>query len=780
MGLWKMFLERQASSGMPTEHPALARFMAGYDGSKRLLLIKAAARTGRGWFAASWIGDRRGEVHDWSDRECAQSVELESLIERLRDDAQLHVAIILPPQVSVWSLSSLMPSLVAWHGDLMLEPGEIESLVDPCGAPGGYTGEQIHELCGGWLEPATLLAQDPKASDHARRMLRGGLVSWLASQDPDGTLSEVAVLPVIDAPTVEAFFGEVSSVIHDLDELVEVGVVRPDGHGGWMIPSMVRSVLVGEIRRQAPGRAETLERAASNAVVRTHGIIAAAETAAEHRRWPALLEMLVGNWPDLFFNDPRKLGRAAALVPRFITEQTMYLRVAVRMLAFTGKEGMELQLPALAPDYASDRTAQRLYQDTERLYRKPNARALTVGMIELFHLRLGGLFNEVGASALRLRSALRRALEEHEINPSLVAFAELQAGISLQLAGKGIEARMAYESSFHWAQRSGKAFLLSDAAGKLALLNALEGNTTAARAWLTRHEESMRDVGWGRKTIAHTGFLARGYLAVDRVDFVALKAALAELPVLPNNDEFWAVHAYLIAMHRVNELVPESARTLIQTLRAERHYSSASPMAVGLLDNALVLVGALGREGHQGETDNSDPALRAFSFLLQGRPDAALAVLHDVEPLTAGSHRRKNLALYLDLAARNPAGPTPELLKRIRLLHRQSGNLADIALLRLVPGWGEAATSLELEPSEMQRLGALGSLVGHPPGNRPVLTLREQEILGQLRSGMTRREIAESGFRSENTVKTQMRSLYRKLGASNVDQMLQEARLRGL
>jgi DNA-binding NarL/FixJ family response regulator len=49
-----------------------------------------------------------------------------------------------------------------------------------------------------------------------------------------------------------------------------------------------------------------------------------------------------------------------------------------------------------------------------------------------------------------------------------------------------------------------------------------------------------------------------------------------------------------------------------------------------------------------------------------------------------------------------------------------------------------------------------------------------------LREGMTRKQMATSTFRSENTIKGQLRSLYGKLGASTSEEALEAARHYGL
>lgn len=60
------------------------------------------------------------------------------------------------------------------------------------------------------------------------------------------------------------------------------------------------------------------------------------------------------------------------------------------------------------------------------------------------------------------------------------------------------------------------------------------------------------------------------------------------------------------------------------------------------------------------------------------------------------------------------------------------------------------------------------------------ITPRELEILDQIAQGKSTREIAETLFVSENTVKTHASRVYDKLGVSRRTQAVQEARRLGL
>ena len=66
--------------------------------------------------------------------------------------------------------------------------------------------------------------------------------------------------------------------------------------------------------------------------------------------------------------------------------------------------------------------------------------------------------------------------------------------------------------------------------------------------------------------------------------------------------------------------------------------------------------------------------------------------------------------------------------------------------------------------------------------NRPTLEIsgREREVLDLLRRGATNPQMAKAMFVSVNTVKFPRANLMRKLGASNRDELLHEAAVRGL
>ncbi|HCH47501.1 MAG TPA: DNA-binding response regulator [Glutamicibacter sp.] len=399
----------------------------------------------------------------------------------------------------------------------------------------------------------------------------------------------------------------------------------------------------------------------------------------------------------------------------------------------------------------------------------------------MLYLRMNGMYVQSGEAALRMRNALHKAYAANAVRPTLAALAQAQAGNSLFMAGLGTEAQQSYELALESARRTGNAFLLSGSAGKLALLHALKGNAAAAAGYLSEHEQHLSQVSRDIASVDREAILARACLALRTLDAELVRFELSKLPRTPDMNELWPVHAYLLAAEKIILGLPSAAEKLILQLRRQRSASSRAPLARGLLDDILAAVALLERSYFSEEFDRSaiDPALLAVKNLVDGDPDAAMAQLrHGRESM--GLRVGSNLAKYAEIIARSAAGPTGESVAMIRLIHEDSGGLYEIAMLKLIPGWTAIGSLLELAPEFDHRLTRLAGEQHSGPVARPALTPREREVLWHLREGKSRKEIAEETFRSENTIKTQIRSLYRKLGATSLEQMLLQARTLGL
>jgi len=85
----------------------------------------------------------------------------------------------------------------------------------------------------------------------------------------------------------------------------------------------------------------------------------------------------------------------------------------------------------------------------------------------------------------------------------------------------------------------------------------------------------------------------------------------------------------------------------------------------------------------------------------------------------------------------------------------------------------KAAVELQERVPRKKRRRRDGSLDGE-------LTERELDVLGLLAGELSTRQMAQSLYVAPSTVRTQIKSIYRKLGASSREEAVEEARDRGL
>ncbi len=241
-----------------------------------------------------------------------------------------------------------------------------------------------------------------------------------------------------------------------------------------------------------------------------------------------------------------------------------------------------------------------------------------------------------------------------------------------------------------------------------------------------------------------------------------------------------------------------------------------------------------------GHTQASVRATLAGALLMEGQLDEAVDVadgtvdLHELEPLTrhavvclgvralagawaghdresaaaveaamplVGSWRPEVSEAVLFWAAAAWVGPQSEAEQNLAAAHRLSAR-ASVPLLKALPAVTELRVRQRLGqhdrvPAAAQRAKAALAEVPEPgylaevlrnelhrirqqPGPPPDLSGQELAMLQGLSRGYTRREVAEQMHFSVNTVKTHLRSAYRKLGANDRAQALTQARAWGL
>lgn len=235
---------------------------------------------------------------------------------------------------------------------------------------------------------------------------------------------------------------------------------------------------------------------------------------------------------------------------------------------------------------------------------------------------------------------------------------------------------------------------------------------------------------------------------------------------------------------------PQAALTLLERIRTEKMTQPAISGAMSAMLDALTaeLLLALGRGAESraltgARRRRANPRLAipaARDHLITGQFALALG-LTDSILRTADSARLRLEALVIAASAANRSGE-PQIA---RARFRAAIDLATRTGMRLPLAAMPRADFLTLAEVEVVtadlRAEVCAVTPGFPaPGEAVKITPREQIVLAELSTGATTPEIASRLIVSTNTVKAQIQSISRKLGASGRAQIVTEARRRGL
>lgn len=331
------------------------------------------------------------------------------------------------------------------------------------------------------------------------------------------------------------------------------------------------------------------------------------------------------------------------------------------------------------------------------------------------------------------------------------------------------------------------------ATSHLALLSALRGHHDLARQHLGTLERAAPFPDWTAGAQAGGEAIARAQIAINEADPTTALGLLSALRrATPRLGELWAFHAFTRASYQAH--YGEPLRGLRELDEARQLHGMVEPDA-STLAGRLVLraeaklhlrAGGAGRVIQLAHDQNLDDA-------------AWLATHHAWAHLTVGeTHEAIRLASTTLHGSPLPPSEAIELHVVLAVAHLRDGR-EDRArtwfqrALRLRATPRHAAPFLAMRPQERETLTRLAGAPSVLPGsttvashNAPKVTLatrlspREREVLEALGEGCTAESTAERFNVSVNTVRTQIRNIYRKLGVSSRREAITAAHELGL
>ncbi|MFF9087679.1 LuxR C-terminal-related transcriptional regulator [Streptomyces sp. NPDC014991] len=453
-------------------------------------------------------------------------------------------------------------------------------------------------------------------------------------------------------------------------------------------------------------------------------------------------------------------------------------------------------------EHEVDRGLAHLRRAEDHLAAQPPDAALRLSCLLLRTLgaRLSGspgTAEQAAAAAEELRDEVpARLLEKH---PELTALLLAHLGSARLWAGRFDEARAALSEVAAGPGGASTALPRGDSLGQLALIDYLNG-------WLCRAERTAlaalaetETSGADHPRSAGSGLdrLVLAAVAVDRGELGRAQALLDEVadcasPCDPVTVTSRSLATAGLLLARDEPLAAAAAAVptvpaLVASPWAEAGtalIASAAHLAEGRPDSAVKVLDDVSRAGEpayaadlawaQLAAGNREAAIGLLDHVRTGDRSgprvtvrAALVRARDAEEAGDTATARKQLAHALLEARRERLRrPFLEAGPRIRRL------LDSPSLQGLAAGW--------LTPDRSGPHDGPGPAAYAPPLVVEELSAREREVVGGLADMLSTEEIAARLYVSANTVKTHLKSLYRKLGVNGRAEAVRRAREHGL
>jgi LuxR family maltose regulon positive regulatory protein len=655
----------------------------------------------------------------------------------------------------------------------------------------------IYDSTGGWPEPARAFAlalqgrqvDADQIAATARRIgtdyLRRRLLPATTRSDRVEFALAMSVPDEVTAELAETLTGErnAKSLLEWLHGEGLLIAEQRDGETVYTWPTAARAALAAELHRRDPAREAQLHAR----LARWHLAGGRADPALRHaltsRDWTLAVEVIDAGWRSLLFAHPETLFQAfteipleaVATSPRVLALRDYRVRVPDKLLK---------DLTAL-PDS---------HHELGELGASEHAvPVLETGLIVIGALRRRGLFGQARVYCERLREVITvaRSTRLSEVAAEYPAV-EMNLGISRLLSGDISGCIQPLQVAHEFASDNPLPYIEPDAASKLALAHAVLGEPDQAQLWLGRYADAPRTHTWLDAMSEATAAASRLLIALDHLDGRGTVAAHRALPASQRIEEFWAFILYARGQYALSI---GAVATMLDQISAARaayrdwlgHGAVAGPLLTATEANLLLAAGrgnaarAAISGRHVGHALLHVPAARLA--LLSGDTRTALRLARDRAWDRGVTHRDHAELLLIEAVAARRLG---DEVAAVSAFGRAVDTMRGLGMLRpllTVPREELAALAGHLprarELLDRRELEATQQL--YPSSIMLVrLTDREQLVLDQLAQGRSSRQIAETLVVSINTVRTQLRSLYRKLDVESRHDALDRARHYGL
>ena len=573
--------------------------------------------------------------------------------------------------------------------------------------------------------------------------------------------------------------------------------IRPLGHGWYRYHSLFASVLRLKLRIECPGRLPELHRRAARWYQRNGPASEAVRYAAESGDWvfaagiavdEVAVDQLIEPWASQRLTEEfRHMPRDSA----WTAPQPLLVQAA---LALSGAAAEACTSPLAA----AEGILERLPADDETPAR------LAAALIRLALSCRTGDFEAAAAAAGRADALLEQIPDELRSRRPEIRTQVLSGRGTMELwSGRLDAAAAAFRAGCAAAAPDG-GYERAGCLGSLALVEAMRGRLGCA---VDAAAEAAQAAESGSGDMAeHTtaaGPVAIAMVQLQRGDLqqahTQLKLAESALRICP--DKLVSAVACMVAAQRW--LAAGRATAALEMIRRARRGWSPSPpgwleLKLAILESqACVSAGDI--QAALAAARRADPkvvpdaaAALAYAWLASGDHQAARSALDTVAESRSDVPRRNGLAEWLidariSFGSGDGARGRRSLERALRLARPEQIRLPFMMerpwirqVLRREPELAHAFRDL-LEPGQVSPASVWAPERQTSPAQTTPLVIerlseREREVLTHLSGMLSTAEIATEMYLSVNTVKTHLRSIYRKLSAAHRSEAVRRAR----
>lgn len=401
----------------------------------------------------------------------------------------------------------------------------------------------------------------------------------------------------------------------------------------------------------------------------------------------------------------------------------------------------------------------------------------------LLDLRLRGLGNEALALFDVLRGDLSIIQPFTDRRNGWPQFLSLQQGITAMLAGHFQRALHHFTETLARSAVPGLELLHRNALVRSALIEAAFGNPESAQLFYERAQRVPRTSSWAEASLDASAALVQVLLEPEP-QVAGRKLAVLDLAELGEMWPFFVFADYIVhdraAAHaRISTRLENLSSLPFAREGGEGFSGSVIPLAKAshkLYSGATLEARDLVKKADPDHLLTK--LVTAMVELRAGNPQVAARITSELRDETVELRRAELWRISLGAQAQLLLGSQAEML----VVLREVENLFQPLRPREVNFFTNEIAAAASEAFDWWPRTELdhGAYFERLPDREELITEREKEVLKRLAMGHTRPQIAEELFITLNTLKTQLRSLYRKLGASSRAEALQKASKRGL